>query len=92
MNLSAIIQSARKLTATRKILRELMRETAPHEAVRLMPAKRRFTDLFRKKTSPFALKAGQVEVWLEDIRQHHPSFFDEAAADKTATDKKSNAA
>lgn len=89
MNMTAIIQSARKLTATRKILRELMRETAPHEAVRLTPAKRRFKDLFAKKTSPFALKAGQVEVWLEDIRQHHPSFFDETPVTKADTEKKS---
>jgi hypothetical protein len=92
MNLSAIMKSAQKLTATRKILRELMRESGPHEAVRLMPAKRRFKDLFAKKTSPFALKAGQVEVWLDDIRQHHPSFFDEAPVTKADTDKKSNAA
>ncbi|MDC7676650.1 hypothetical protein [Asticcacaulis machinosus] len=89
MNMTAIIQSARKLTATRKILRELMRETGPHEGVRLTPAKRRLQDMFRKKTSPFALKAGQVEVWLEDIHQHHPSFFDEVEAAKTDTDKKS---
>jgi hypothetical protein len=92
MNLSAIMKSAQKLTATRKILRELVRETGPHEAVRLMPAKRRFRDMFAKKTSPFALKSGQVEVWLDDIRQHHPSFFDEPQADKTAIEKKSNAA
>jgi hypothetical protein len=92
MNLSAIMKSAQKLTATRKILRELMRESGPHEAVRLMPAKRRLRDMFRKKESPFALKSGQVEVWLDDIRQHHPSFFDEAKMEKVDTEKKSNAA
>lgn len=92
MNLSAIMKSAQKLTATRKILRELMRESGPHEAVRLMPSKRRFRDMFAKKTSPFAIKPGQVEVWLEDIRQHHPSFFDEAKDGKSVVDKKTNAA